>query len=134
MDSPVGQKRASKLKFALADAWEANVMPIEIPDWLKQKGGVEKAYKARRARLATEKAGISPVDGPRRAARTDTDAPSLVFSDEGQLARLRHIGNKSDAWMLVRQSATDPSKLNVVHVKRSKIGHLRWPPDDSTPL
>ncbi|MER9104430.1 hypothetical protein NKH95_10810 [Mesorhizobium sp. M0848] len=134
LDSPVGQKRASKLKFALADAWEANVLPAEIPEWLKQKGGVEKAYKARRARLASEKAGISPVNGPRRAARTDTDAPSLVFSDEYQLARLRRIGKKADVWMLVRQSAADPSKLDVVHVKRSKIGHLRWPLHDNTPL
>ncbi|WP_210238374.1 hypothetical protein, partial [Mesorhizobium sp. M1C.F.Ca.ET.188.01.1.1] len=52
LGSRSGRQKASKLKLALLDAWEADVSPAEIPEWLKQQGGVEKASNARRARLA----------------------------------------------------------------------------------
>ncbi|RVA93382.1 hypothetical protein EN925_08550, partial [Mesorhizobium sp. M7A.F.Ca.US.006.04.2.1] len=46
LGSRTGRQKASKLKFALLDAWEAEIPHSEIPDWLKQRGGIEKAYRA----------------------------------------------------------------------------------------
>ncbi|MER9740876.1 hypothetical protein [Mesorhizobium sp. M0187] len=129
LDSTVGQKKASKLKFALLDAWEAEVSPVEISDWLKRQGGIEKAYKARRTRLAAagEKSSIRRNPKPDTMPDDHGVAPPSTFqilASKEHLAAINMIKAPLFTWIYIRRSDEDPSKFEIDHVGKSDT--LPW--------